>query len=129
MTTGSENNLERAARARRKRLRTLRRNPPGYTFISPWLVGLLVFQVYPLVASCYFSFTRYGVLEPPKWVGSQNYVAMVTRDPVFWKSVTNTLYYAGLSVPLGIVSSLGLALLLNMSGEKKQQAASEISVA
>ena len=103
------------AQASQRRWRVLRRHLTGFAFISPWLIGLLAFQAYPLVASFIFSLTRYNVLTPPVWVGGQNYVSMVTQDPVFWKSVHNTLYYAGISVPLGLVSSLLLAILLNQS--------------
>jgi multiple sugar transport system permease protein len=102
-------------RAWRRRVRVLRQNLAGYGFIAPWLFGLLAFRVYPLVASFFFSLTRYNVLNPPVWVGGENYVAMMTKDPVYWKSVSNTIYYVGLSVPLGLMSSLILAMLLNQS--------------
>ena len=103
-----------AARTRRRRARVLRKNLAGYTFIAPWLLGLLAFQAYPLVASFYFSFTRYNVMTPPSWIGTQNYLNMLTKDPVYWKSVSNTFYYVGIAVPLGLTSALTLALLLNM---------------
>jgi len=103
----------RAASSRR-RARILWRNLAGYSFIAPWLLGLLAFRAYPLVASFYFSLTRYNVLSPPVWTGGENYAQMVTKDPVYWKSVSNTLYYVGISVPLGLMSSMILAMLLNM---------------
>lgn len=90
----------------------LSQNLKGYAFISPWLLGLLVFNAYPLIASFYFSFTKYNVLKPPVWIGLANYVNMFTADPVYWKSVSNTLYYALISVPLGLAFSLFLAILL-----------------
>ena len=92
--------------------RALRQNLKGYAFISPWLLGLLIFSTYPLLASFYFSFTSYNVLKPPTWIGLVNYVNMFTNDPVYWKSVSNTLYYALISVPLGLAFSLFLAMLL-----------------
>ena len=99
----------------RKRSRILRQNLKGYAFISPWLLGLFIFSAYPLVASFYFSFTKYTVLKPPVWIGVANYVNMVTQDPVYFKSVSNTLYYGLISVPLGLIFSLFLALVLNQA--------------
>ncbi len=85
----------------------------GLLFISPWLVGLIVFTIYPILASFYFSFTDYSVLKSPRWVGLENYVHLFTNDALFPKSLTNTLYYAAIALPLGIVGSVALALLLN----------------
>ncbi|MHB0875403.1 MAG: carbohydrate ABC transporter permease [Anaerolineae bacterium] len=101
--------------ASRRRARILGQNLKGYAFISPWLLGLFVFSAYPLVASFYFSFTKYTVLKPPVWIGLANYVSMVTQDPVYFKSVSNTLYYGLISVPLGLAFSLFLALVLNQA--------------
>jgi len=85
----------------------------GLLFISPWLLGLIVFTVYPVVASVYFSFTDYSVLKSPRWVGLDNYVQLFTKDTLFPKSVANTLYYAAFALPLGMIGSILLALLLN----------------
>jgi multiple sugar transport system permease protein len=85
----------------------------GLLFTSPWLVGLLVFTIYPIVASMYFSLTDYSVLRAPRWVGLANYVQLFAEDRLFPKSMFNTLYYAALALPLGIVGSVALALLLN----------------
>lgn len=85
----------------------------GYLFVSPWLASLLIFTAYPMLASFYFSFTKYTVLNPPRWIGLDNFVNMFTRDPLYWLSVGNTFYYTLFAVPLGLVVSLGLAILLN----------------
>lgn len=86
----------------------------GLLFLAPWLVGLLVFNIYPLLATVYLSFTDYAVVTSPEWVGLNNYTEMFTTDPSFWPAVRNSLYYALLSVPVGLVASLVLALVLNM---------------
>ena len=86
----------------------------GLAFISPWILGFSVFQVYPLFASIYFSLCDYDVLQNPVWIGTLNYRDMAT-DEVFWKSLTNTLYYAAFSLPLGLVTSVAMAILLNQS--------------
>ena len=84
----------------------------GLAFVSPWLIGFAAFTLYPVCASIYFSFCDYDVLSPPVWVGTLNYQDMVT-DSVFWQSVWNTLLFNLMALPVGLVSALALALLLN----------------
>ncbi|MBI1290717.1 ABC transporter permease subunit [bacterium] len=84
----------------------------GLLFISPWIVGFTVFMAIPLVLSFYFSFCDYSILNAPVFIGAQNYQDMVS-DEVFWKTLRNTAYFAALSLPLGTVLALALALLLN----------------
>ena len=86
----------------------------GLLFVSPWLIGLLIFTLYPLVASFYYSFTDYNILQPPKSVGVSNYVDMFTKNHLFWTAVRNTLVFAFFSIPLNIAFSVCLALLLNL---------------
>lgn len=85
----------------------------GYLFVSPWIISILVFIAYPMVASFYFSLTDYNVLNPPTWVGLQNFNIMFNKDPLYWKSVLNTLYYVAFEVPLGLLVGLTLGILLN----------------
>jgi len=87
----------------------------GYLYISPFLLGFLIFVLGPAVASAYFSFTEYQILSPPRLAGLANYSRIATGDPLFWKSLGNTLYYAAIAVPLSLVGSLGCAILLNQS--------------
>jgi multiple sugar transport system permease protein len=84
----------------------------GLAFVSPWLIGVAVFTFYPIAASLYYSFCDYDVLSKPVWVGLLNYQDMVS-DRVFWQSVTNTLAFNSIALPLSLVTSLALALLLN----------------
>ncbi len=84
----------------------------GLLFISPWIIGFLFFVVYPVGVSIYYSFCDYDVLQSPVWIGMLNYQDMA-RDPVFWKALTNTIYFAAVSLPLGLVISLLVAVLLN----------------
>lgn len=106
--------LSSVNRARRPLLsRQLRRDLRAYLFVSPWLIGLLAFTAYPTLASFYFSLTKYNILTPPRWVGADNYVRLLTKDPLFWTTVWNTAYYTLISVPAGLILALGLALLLN----------------
>ena len=87
----------------------------GLLFISPWLLGFLVFTLFPFAASFYFSFCWYDGLKAPQWIGLENYHRLFFEEPLFWKSVCNTLYYAVFEVPLGICFGVGIALLLNMN--------------
>ena len=93
----------------------MRKRWVGYAFISPWLLGFLIFTAYPFIASVYFSFTRYDMVSSPHWVGWANYQTLVHDDPLFWKSLVVTFRFALFSVPLGVVTGVGLALLLNMN--------------
>lgn len=90
-----------------------RANIEGYLFIAPWLLGLLLFQLGPMVASFILSFTSYDVLSSPIPIGFQNYKKLFTDDPLFWKSLGHTLYYVAGSVPIRLAVALLLAILLN----------------
>ena len=93
----------------------MKKNWIGYAFISPWIVGFLVFTLYPFLASFYFSFTRYDIVSPPRWVGIANYRVLFTADPLFWTALGVTFRFAACALPLGIVAGVGLALLLNLN--------------
>ena len=84
----------------------------GYLFLSPWLVGFLVFLVGPMVASVLLSFTQYKVIKAPVWIGLANYQRMFSDD-LFYHSLRVTVTYTAISVPLGIMAALGIAILLN----------------
>ena len=84
----------------------------GLLFASPYIAGFLLFTLYPVVASLYYSFCQYNVISSPLWIGLENYHDL-SNDRLFWKSLYNTLYYTGFSVPLGLAFSIALALLLN----------------
>ncbi|WP_114560976.1 carbohydrate ABC transporter permease [Desertihabitans aurantiacus] len=85
---------------------------PALAFLTPWLVGMVLFTFGPMLYSLYLSFTRYDLLSNPEWVGLQNY-ALMGSDPRFWKSVGVTLTYVVVFVPLLQVVSMLVALLLN----------------
>lgn len=93
----------------------MKRNWTGYAFISPWLVGFLAFTVIPFLVSIFLSFTRYDIVSSPVWVGWANYKRLFTQDPLFWKSLWITVKYSLVSVPVGILAGVGLALLLNLN--------------
>ncbi len=85
----------------------------GYIFALPWIIGLFAFIAGPMLASLFFSFTEYSVLDRPKWIGLENYQRAFFDDDLFYTSMWRTFYYAILVVPLTLVGSLLLAMLLN----------------
>jgi multiple sugar transport system permease protein len=102
-----------AARRRRTPHRW-RANVEGYLLISPWIIGFVLFTLGPMLASLYFSFSRFSLVSAPRWIGLDNYWrAFSGGDPLFYGSFARTLAFAALFVPLGVGISLGLALLLN----------------
>jgi multiple sugar transport system permease protein len=96
----------RRRRARRYRLTVL-------LFLSPWVLGFLIFIVFPMLASFYYSFTHYDLLTKPQWVGVANYKAMV-HDPFFWQSLRNTIWIVVVSTPLNILFAVITATVLTM---------------
>jgi multiple sugar transport system permease protein len=83
----------------------------GWLWASPFVVGTLLFLVVPVGLAVATSFTDYALLEPPLWIGPENYAELL-RDPVFLRSVRNTVLYAVGAVALNTLVALGLALLL-----------------
>jgi len=92
-------------------------NAWGYALISPWLIGFIIFTAGPILFSIFLSFCRWLALGPPdtaRFVGLENFKTMFTTDPKFAKSLLVTSYYTVLSVPLGLIAGIALALLMNI---------------
>ncbi len=123
----------------------------GRTLVLPWVIGFLVFTVFPVGASLYLSFTEYNLVRAPTWVGLDNYADLFSlnvsplqsveqrsadvippgfkevqrinignggavfsaKEADFWRAMRLTLPYAFLSVPVGMMAALGVAMLLN----------------
>ena len=90
----------------------LREHIEGYLFISPWILGMVLFALGPILASFGLAFTRWNLFTEPEYVGWANFQKLA-HDPLFYKSVLNTIYYTVFAVPLGLVLALGLAMLVN----------------
>jgi multiple sugar transport system permease protein len=84
-----------------------------YLLVLPWVIGFVVLTLGPMIYSFVLSLTNWDLFTPPKFVGLGNYIRLFTKDRVFWKTVSNTLYYAFLSVPLSMFFSLFIAYFLN----------------
>ncbi|MGD0541158.1 MAG: sugar ABC transporter permease [Tepidisphaeraceae bacterium] len=93
--------------------RELRQFGKGMAFLSPWLIGFVVFTLLPIGLSFYFSLCKFDLLQPPRFIGTGNYVELA-RDHVFWQATRNTFYYTAMALPAGLLVSLGLAMLLNV---------------
>ncbi len=103
-----------AERQKLRRRRAIRSYLVVAAFLSPWIIGFVWFYVYPMLASLYFSFTRYdGVLQAPQWAGLLNYRHMM-GDQLFWKSLKNTIWIVAIGTPLNILFALTLAWALTL---------------
>lgn len=108
------NNLNNPVKtpARRRYKRWLRQNT-GLIYILPWLLGLLLLQLYPMLSSLFYSFTDYSMGKSFHWVGLKNYINIFTKDPYFWNSAWVTLRYVIAAVPMKLAFALFIAVLLN----------------
>ncbi len=86
----------------------------AYLFLLPWLVGLIVFWIGPIIASAVLSMTEWYIIRAPKWVGFANYEELFFHDRQFWQSIGVTLKYTAMSLPIYMAAGLGLSLLLNL---------------
>ncbi len=85
----------------------------GYLFISPWLIGFLLFFIGPIIASFFLSFTNWNIVGTPEWIGLKNYQDIFTTDVRFLKAVQVTFTYAVFYLPLEVICGIGLAVLMN----------------
>src|SRR5918997_6976117 len=84
-----------------------RDNKAGYLFLLPWLIGLVVITIGPMLASLYLSFTRYSLIQAPEWIGLDNYLRMLT-DARLHKSLQVTFTYVIIGVPLQLIVALAI---------------------
>ncbi|PRX96132.1 carbohydrate ABC transporter permease [Allonocardiopsis opalescens] len=102
---------DRPARRRARPARAGREGAAGYLFLSPWILGIVLLTLGPMLASLYLSFTDYNLFDQPEWVGLDNYAAMFADER--WRgSVRVTLVYVLLSVPAKLALALAVAMLL-----------------
>jgi len=87
----------------------------GYIFISPWLIGFLLFYLLPMIASLVFSLYNFELATPEdiKFIGFANWQRLLFNDPAVWSSLGVTFVFAIISLPIGLISAISLAVLLN----------------
>ena len=84
-----------------------------YAFLAPYAILFTMFYIFPVIASIYFSFTYYNILESPRFIGLQNYIALILEDDIFLTSIKNTFLIAIITGPLGYMMSFLFAWLIN----------------
>jgi multiple sugar transport system permease protein len=89
-----------------------RDNLAGYLFLAPWLLGLFLITIGPMLASLYLSFTDYNLIQAPKWIGLDNFSRMLS-DERLHNSLRVTFTYVFVSVPLQLAIALLLAVVLD----------------
>lgn len=87
-------------------------NKAAYLFLLPWFLGLAVITVGPMLASLYLSFTKYNLLQPPTFIGIDNFIRML-GDERLHNSLGVTFVYVFVSVPVQLALALALAVVLN----------------
>ncbi|WP_324669352.1 carbohydrate ABC transporter permease [Geochorda subterranea] len=85
-----------------------------HLYVLPWLIGFLGLTLGPLLYSLVLAFTDAELFQQWRFIGLANFREMFLEDPLFWKALANTAYYAFVSVPLSLAIAFGLAALLNM---------------
>lgn len=85
----------------------------GLAYLSPYIIGLILFTAFPFVSSFLMSFTNYDLMTTPDFIGVENYRYMLTEDDLFWKSMSVTFMYVFLTIPIKLAFALFIAFLLN----------------
>lgn len=106
MNMTKKNSIRKPIRAEKKEALT------AMVFIAPWVVGFLVFTLYPILSSLYYSMTNYNVLNPPSFIGFENYINLL-KDKVYLKSLTNTLYMIVIGGTITIIVSLIVSIIMD----------------
>lgn len=90
-----------------------RRDIEGLIYVIPWIIGVLIFQLYPFIYSLILSFTNKTMSDNMNFVGLQNYINIFTKDRDFWTNATVTLKYVLMAVPGRVIFALLIAMLLS----------------
>jgi multiple sugar transport system permease protein len=114
MRTATLGAARAAPSTRSRHMRHLMQAAEGWIFMSPALLGLIIFTAGPMIASGYYSLATYDLINPPRFVGMENYTRLFTRDRLFTLSLYNTAYYSLMAVPAQTIVALLQAFLLNM---------------
>lgn len=85
----------------------------GLAYLSPYIIGLILFTAFPFVSSFLMSFTDYDLMTSPNFVGLENYQYMLFEDDTFWKSMSVTFMYVFLTIPVKLAFALFIAFILN----------------
>lgn len=90
-----------------------KRSKMCYAFLAPYAILFFTFNILPVITSIFFSFTYYNILEPPRFIGFDNYINLILEDDVFLTGVKNTFLIAVITGPIGYLMSFFFAWLIN----------------
>lgn len=93
--------------------RDIRKNKTSYLMLAPFFVPFMIFTVLAVIVAVFFSFTYYNVLEPPTWVGWQNYANLLLEDEIFIIALRNTFVFVMITGPFGYILSFAAAWFVN----------------
>lgn len=106
--------INNIANKKKKMSKELKNNLTAYAFLSPWIIGFLLFSGVPIIACFALSLTKWDLVGTPEFVKFQNYVEMFSADSTFWNTMRVTIIFTLFGVLISIVWALFLANLLNM---------------
>lgn len=113
-TVQSEQTLKQTLGDKLSRLgKEIKKNKISYLFLAPYAIIFIIFTVLPVITSIILSFTYYNILEPPKWIGFQNYINLLLDDEVFSIAIKNTFLFAAITGPIGYLAALLFAWMIN----------------
>ena len=90
-----------------------KRDYAAFAYLAPWIIGMLILQLYPFLSSLVYSFCNYKITGTPSFTGLSNYIQLFTMDTEFWNSLRVTLVYTLYTVPGKLVMALAVAVFLN----------------
>jgi multiple sugar transport system permease protein len=97
----------------KKNKRNVRENITAYAFLSPWIIGFILFSGVPIIASFVLSLTRWDLISAPRFIGLGNFIAMFSAGSDFWNILKVTLVFTVFSIIATLTWSFFLAMLLN----------------
>jgi multiple sugar transport system permease protein len=110
---GRDNYMEHDGLLTKKNKRNVRENITAYAFLSPWIIGFILFSGVPIIASFVLSLTRWDLISAPRFIGLGNFIAMFSAGSDFWNILKVTLVFTVFSIIATLTWSFFLAMLLN----------------
>ena len=88
----------------------------GLAFASPWIIGFILFKIYPICSAIYYSFTDFNMFRTPNFVALQNYVDLF-QDKYVIKSLENTAYMVIIGLPIMLAFAMLMSVVMNMKAK------------
>jgi len=110
---GRNNYMEHDGLLTKKNKRNVRENITAYAFLSPWIIGFILFSGVPIIASFVLSLTKWDLISAPRFIGLGNFIAMFSAGSDFWNVLKVTLIFTVFSIIATLTWSFFLAMLLN----------------